>query len=78
MSLNIINIEEYTFAKEYLFSWFPKLPSCQHFSQRLNNLVEAFKVTLLRILESFLPKDCDLDVSMVDSFPNYYLQRMKQ
>jgi Transposase DDE domain. len=59
----------YTFAKEYLLSWFPLLPSYQTFNYRLNLLSEAFKVLSQKLLESFRPNDCDPLVSLVDSMP---------
>lgn len=61
--------EIYTFAKEYLLSWFPKLPSCQTFNARLNMLSEAFKVLVATMIQSFKPKDCDSIISIVDSMP---------
>lgn len=59
----------HSFAKEYLFSWFPSLPSYQTFNLRLNRLDECFKVLSQRLISSFRPKDCDFDVSLVDSMP---------
>jgi len=35
--------EIFTFAKEYLLSWFPKLPSYQQFNNRLNKLRGAIQ-----------------------------------
>jgi hypothetical protein len=61
--------EIYTFAKEYLADWFPKLPSYQAFNNRINNLCNAFKILSEQIIENFLPNDCNLDVSLTDSFP---------
>lgn len=45
--------EIHTFAKEYLSSWFPKLPSYQTFNARLNMLSEAFKVLAETMIQSF-------------------------
>ena len=59
----------HTFAKEYLLSWFPKLPSYQAFNARLNMLSEAFKVLLETMIQSFRPKDCASFISIVDSMP---------
>lgn len=59
----------HTFASEYLSSWFPLLPSYQTFNLRLNRLNEAFKALFQRLISSFLPNDCDLDISLVDSMP---------
>lgn len=57
------------FASEYLSSWFPELPSYQTFNLRLNRLNEAFKILSQRLIRSSIPKDCDFDISLVDSFP---------
>ena len=59
----------HTFAREYLFSWFPKLPSYQTFNHRLNLLSEAFRVLSQSLPESFIPDDCDSLISLVDSMP---------
>lgn len=59
----------HSFAQEYLLSWFPHLPSYQTFNYRLNLLGEAFKVSFLRLFESFTPQECDLNTSLVDSMP---------
>ena len=61
--------EIHTFAKEYLSSWFPKLPSYQTFCVRLNMLSETFKVLVETMIQSFKPKDCDSIISIVDSMP---------
>ena len=61
--------EIHTFAKDYLSSWFPKLPSYQTFCVRLNMLSEAFKVLVFTMIQSFKPKDCDPLISIVDSMP---------
>ena len=59
----------HSFAKEYLFSWFPHLPSYQTFNYRLNLLSEAFAVLSQRLIKSFKPADCDSMISLVDSMP---------
>ena len=59
----------HSFAKEYLFSWFPNLPSYQTFNYRLNLLSEAFTALSQRLIESFKPVDCDSMISLVDSMP---------
>ena len=59
----------HSFASDYLSSWFPKLPSYQTFNIRLNRLSEAFKVLSQRLITSFIPPDCQLDISQVDSYP---------
>jgi hypothetical protein len=57
------------FAKEYLHSWFPKLPSYQAFNHRLNRLSEAFKALAKGLFTCFVPEDCDLKTSLTDSMP---------
>jgi len=59
----------YDFANHYLRSWFPALPSYQAFNNRLNRLSEAFKTVAAHSFETYLPADCNVDVSLVDSFP---------
>jgi len=59
----------YDFANNYLRSWFPALPSYQAFNNRLNRLSEAFKTVAAHSFETYLPADCNVDVSLVDSFP---------
>jgi hypothetical protein len=59
----------YDFANHYLRSWFPALPSYQAFNNRLNRLSEAFKTVATHSFETYLPADCNVDVSLVDSFP---------
>ncbi|MEN6619417.1 MAG: transposase [Rikenellaceae bacterium] len=61
--------EIHTFAREYLHSWFPELPSYQQFSDRINKLCGVFQHISLRLLEGFLSEDCDLGISLTDSFP---------
>lgn len=59
----------HSFAKEYLSSWFPLLPSYQTFNIRLNRLSECFKVLSQRLIDSFIPDDCEFGMSLVDSMP---------
>ena len=59
----------HTFAKEYLLSWFPKLPSYKTFNKRLNMLSEAFKGLLGIMAASFRLTGCDPLVSLADSMP---------
>lgn len=51
--------EIHTFAKEYLLSWFPKLPSYQTFNLRLNMLSKALRELVKTMTVSFKPNDCD-------------------
>lgn len=51
----------HTFAKEYLSSWFPRLPSYQIFNAHLNMLSETLRALLETMIQSFRPKDCGAD-----------------
>jgi len=57
------------FANEYLRSWFPALGSYQAFNNRINRLSEAFKGLTSVLLTDFVPKDCCLNTSLLDSMP---------
>lgn len=57
------------FANEYLRSWFPSLGSYQAFNNRINRLSEAFKKLVEPLLTEFMPEDCCLDQSLLDSMP---------
>jgi hypothetical protein len=57
------------FAHDYLRSWFPDLGSYQAFNNRINRLSEAFKKLLEPLLLEFIPEDCCLDQSLLDSMP---------
>jgi hypothetical protein len=59
----------YQFAKDYLLSWFPKLPSYVAFTTRLNRLSEAFKILLSKLLNTFDRSQCSSVVSLLDSMP---------
>ncbi len=61
--------EIYSFTKDYLLSWFPKLPSYQTFSSRLNLLTGAFQALVNKLISSFKPEDCSKLFSIVDSMP---------
>jgi hypothetical protein len=61
--------EIYSFTKDYLLSWFPKLPSYQTFSYRLNLLTGAFQALAIKLISSFKPEDCSKLFSIVDSMP---------
>ena len=74
--LFVISVEQrfgikqiHCFAKDYMLSWFPKLPSYQAFNYRLNNMSEAFKFLAIWLFSSFIPDDCDLGTSLTDSLP---------
>ena len=59
----------YSFADQYLRSWFPALPSYKAFNNRLNRLSEAFKAVAAHSLSNFIPTECDTDRSLLDSMP---------
>ena len=59
----------YTFADEYLRSWFPGLPSYKAFNNRLNRLSEAFKALAAHTLTDLKPLDCSGETSLLDSMP---------
>ena len=57
------------FTKDYMLSWFPKLPSYQAFNHRLNQMSETFKFLAIWMFANHLPKDCDFETSLTDSMP---------
>lgn len=57
------------FANEYLRSWFPDLGTYQSFNNRLNRLSEAFRKLLEPLLIEYIPEDCCLNQSLLDSMP---------
>jgi hypothetical protein len=57
------------FAKDYMLSWFPKLPSYQAFNCRLNHMSETFRFLAIWMFSNSIPKDCDLGTSLTDSMP---------
>lgn len=59
----------YTFADEYLRSWFPNLPSYQAFNNRINRLGEAFRILAAHNFAQFVPENCRSEVSLLDSVP---------
>jgi hypothetical protein len=59
----------YAFADQYLRSWFPALPSYKAFNSRLNRLSEAFKAVAAHSFSTFIPPECNPDVSLLDSMP---------
>jgi hypothetical protein len=78
MTLYLFTIQEeqrfsvsqiYAFANNYLRSWFPALPSYKAFNNRLNRLSEAFKAVAAHSFSTFIPPECDTDVSLLDSMP---------
>lgn len=59
----------YKYANRYLRSWFPKLPSYAAFNNRINRLSEPFRLLTNCLLQDYLPMDCILEQSLVDSMP---------
>ena len=59
----------HSYACNYLLDWFPKLGSYSGFSNRLNQLTEAFKVFSATLFEDSLPADCIKNQSLLDSMP---------
>jgi len=59
----------YQFAQEYLYTWFPKLPSYSAFNNRLNQLSEAFRHLTGLLFDQFKPTDCSENESLLDSLP---------
>ena len=57
------------FVRNHLLSWFPKLPSYQAFTNRINRLCSVFGHLAEAIIEDHLPMDADPTMSMTDSFP---------
>lgn len=57
------------FVRNHLLSWFPKLPSYQAFTNRINRLCSVFGHLAEAIIEDHLPMDADPTISMTDSFP---------
>lgn len=59
----------HTFAKDYLISWFPKLHSYAAFNNRINRLASVFPVLTNHLLNSYIPMDCVIETSLLDSMP---------
>lgn len=57
------------FARRYLLSWFPRLPSYQAFNSRLNRMAIVLQRLGAEVLEQSVPPDCDMCSSLVDSLP---------
>lgn len=57
------------FAIDYLIDWFPKLPSYQAFSNRINRLPSAFAELANHLILEFIPEDSNLNLSLLDSMP---------
>jgi hypothetical protein len=59
----------YTYARKYLHSWFPKLPSYQAFCNRINRLAAVFPVLVKCFLRDADQHGIDVQVSLLDSMP---------
>jgi len=57
------------FAKKYLLSWFPDLPSYAAFNNRLNRISNVFAILLVHTISLIKTTGIDFNVSLVDSFP---------
>ncbi len=57
------------FTKDYLTSWFPKLPSYVAFNSRLNRLSEALKELSIELLSAKSMDVSAMNLSVLDSFP---------
>jgi hypothetical protein len=58
-----------SFAKNWLLSCFPLLPSYQEFNARLNFLASAWLALAAKLLTANIPDGCDFENSIVNSFP---------
>lgn len=63
------NKKIYNYTDSHLRSWFPKLSSYEAFNTRLNLLSETLRLIAEDLIKSFLPADCNTNVSLVDSLP---------
>ena len=57
------------FAKDYLYSWFPKLPSYVAFNTRLNRMSEVLKLLSDKLMTTQRPDGCDSGINLLDSMP---------
>lgn len=59
----------YHHARKYWLDWFPKLPSYQSFSSRLNRLSDCFAVLIQCLIEDMDHSGVRIDCNLVDSMP---------
>lgn len=59
----------YDFTRKHLLDWFPKLPSYQAFSGRLNRLASAFPALVVQLLQQVDPSGTQFEISLLDSLP---------
>lgn len=57
------------YAKKYMSSWFPDLPSYQAFTNRLNRLAAVFPPLVQALLNTANQEGVDYDISLLDSLP---------
>ena len=57
------------YARKYLISWFPELPSYQAFNRRLNRLAPVFPYLVMSLLKAVDQAGIRLDISVMDSMP---------
>ena len=78
MTIYLVVIEEeqrfsvnqiHKFTCDYLRSWFPNLDFYSGFSNRLNQLSEAFRSLMSSLFEDFLAENCHINQSLLDSMP---------
>jgi hypothetical protein len=61
--------EIHDFAKRYLASWFPRLPSYQAFNHRLNGTGVVLQRLCTTLIGQCQPPQCSATESLVDSLP---------
>lgn len=59
----------YRFLRNYWADWFPRLPSYQAFSNRLNLLESSFQIISRQLLESFSEAQTEEADHLINSFP---------
>ena len=59
----------WNYAKRYMLSWFPDLPSYQGFNERLNRLAPVFAPLVACLLRDCDQQGIDRQVSLLDSMP---------
>ena len=57
------------FARRYMRSWFPLLPSYQAFNSRMNRLATVFQKLTAILLEAHIPSHCSSEQVLTDSLP---------
>ena len=71
--------EIHPFVRNYFAVWFPNLSGYKAFSARVDFLAEAFRFLAVYLIVSFKPKDCSLNISLLDSMSVFtYTQKIKK